>query len=33
MLIAYRDQPLRADYVNLIAPVTINRDEGDQLCD
>jgi hypothetical protein len=33
MLIAYRDQPLQADYVNLIAPVTTNRDEGDQLCD
>lgn len=33
MLIAYRDQPLPSDYVKLIAPVTIKRDERDQLCD
>jgi hypothetical protein len=33
MLIAYRDQLLPADYVKLIAPITTERDEGDQLYD
>ncbi len=33
MLIAYRDQPLRADYVKLIAPVTSKRGDGDHLYD